>query len=730
MQSVTMTFTGDATHLQETMEKVVNGLNGVKTTAKETSAATVASGVLMADAFKKVATEAFQLAKSALNAFGSTAEQTRALQRTLGGTAEDMSHLGYAANQLGIDTDTLSRSTVMLFGHLLKNDDAAKRLGVSIYEAGGAIKPTTQLLGEIGDKLNQVSDSQERATLTRELFGKNGAAMLDMLRQGGAGMQEFAKQADELGLTLSQKDVNASYQFTLASREMHASLQGIGIQIGRTLLPVMKALVDDVRHAVEWFRHMWTEGGTASTVLKVIVGVIGAFVAAAVLGTAATMAWTAAVAVFEVLSSPITLVLLAVVALAAGFIALVKNFKPVGEAVEILGGIIGTAIGWGISIALKAIKGMIDGLASMLDAGLRVAGAFASLADAVAGFFGFDTGLSDKVNAVRTGLGSITTVIDKTLDDWSKTAKDKGGSVGLAIGNGLVQAINDLHMPTMGNLGAGGNPYAGSGDFQPDFTSGGGKGAIDQRKKAVQDFFKQLIDSSRAGLNELRQNAIDARRQLADTAKNVAKSIADSFSISDITESSFAAYNGVDRLTASFNRRLATMSEFVRNIRKLMGLGLPMTMLVDMVNAGPDKGGAAAKLLAENPQSIADFKAIQASIDEQSSSLGQMIGQAQYGGLVESTSAAAAAGQAQFKGYLGQAANSGFYTPTAEDLSAANGDVYTEITINVAATEATPEEIASAVAFAAKTSSPVPAKAKKKRTAAAAKRASHMTSGM
>lgn len=712
-ENVQFNFKGDASSLKTAAQQTEESLKKVEGAAKNVSTQSVATGVALGNFATKAANEIFKMAKDMLGAFTEVAGQIRQMQRVMGGTAEDISKLRFAAEELGVSTDTVSRSMVIANTHLLRNDDVAKRFGISMRDAAGNVRPWAELLGEMGDRLKGVASNQERATLAREMFGRSGVAMLPLLNQGTDGLKKFGEAAEEAGLVMSSKDLLASKQMNLAIKDLKAQFQGIAVSIGRTFVPVIIAVVDHMKDAVLWFKGLFEEGGRLHGVMKTIGPILGTV--AAVIGTVtvAVKLWGVAQKLLnlDLWANPVGLFALAIVGLIGVIIALVKNFEPVGSALVLFGQVMGTAIGWGVNIALKAISGLISGLSSIMDAGLSVAGFFAKLADTIAGFFGFDTGLEDKVAAVKNGLNNVTNIVTGALNDWGDTAAKKGGEVGERLMSELVAKIKALKMPDFKLPDAKGGDD-GSGERYPTDDGGGGgtkKNPIEERVKALKEFFKTLVDASRAGLNELRQTAIDARKQMADAAKGVAQSISESFSISQLTESSFAAYNGIGRLTDAFQKRLTNLRGFVANIKKLMAMGLPQAMLLDLVNAGPDQGGAAAALIAANPQSIAEFKTIQAQIDRQSASLGGLVAKAQFGGQVSAAEKAAAAGQKEFAGYLGAAKQSGLYKPTAEDYSALRANVKNEININVTGAKATAQEIAAAVAWALKNASHLPA---------------------
>jgi hypothetical protein len=709
-------FTNMAGKVQQASASVQKSASGIAKGAKDVSVQTLAAGVAVGQVYADMAKKALSWAKESLGAFNSIAGDVRKLKGQLGGTAEEMSQLRYAADHVGVSVSTLSRGMVLLTSHLQKGDDAAQRLGVSMVDAQGKIKPSGQLLGEVSDKLNEMGAGLQRSALAKELFGRGVAELNPLLAQGSEGIEKYSEEAKKLGLVLSQDDLDASKKMKYAFNEMHAAVEGIYVAIGRNLVPVMLTFATTAKDVVMWLRKTWTEGGTLSTVLKVVVGTVVALTTATVIYTASIKAWAAvtriATAVQTAFSgalaaNPIGLIIVAIVAYIAAMIYLVKTFKPVGDAAILLGKILGTAIGYGIYIALNAIRLFVDALATLVDAELATVSALVKLANLIPGFSAVDGAfdISSKIEAVRNGVRGMTDVIDTNLSKWADTAKAKGGEYGEKLAKGLVDAIKNLKMP---KLGGGATPDYQQPDYE-DITGGGGGGgkeaatidAIAQRKQMILDFFTQLISTSRDALNAIRTAAVDARKRMDEMSKGIQESLANAFSITALTESSFAKYLGVDALLGAFRKRLADMRSFVANVKKLRDMGLPLEMLQDIVSAGVQGGSAAAQLIVNNPSSIKDFQALQADMASATAEAGATISQAVMGSQVSALTAQANTTQQQFAGYLYQGASLG-YQPTAADLSAGGANISNEVNIDVS-TNADPAEIAAAVAWALKT---------------------------
>ena len=89
----------------------------------------------------------------------------------------------------------------------LKNIDAA--LTANILAAGSQ----DEALGIVADAIQQAGTATERAAIANAAFSRSGIGMVNFLREGSAGLEEFRRQADEAGTIMSEKLVRNAEQF-------------------------------------------------------------------------------------------------------------------------------------------------------------------------------------------------------------------------------------------------------------------------------------------------------------------------------------------------------------------------------------------------------------------------------------------------------------------------------------------------------------------------------------
>lgn len=163
----------------------------------------------------------------------------------LGDRMQDYQRLVYAANQSEVDQETLDtgliRFSKFAYGAQFskKGGNAAKALkdiGISARDSHGKLLPILQLLPLIADKFKAMPESIRKTGLATTLFSRSGANMTPMLNKGGAAMRAQMKDADDLGVVLSNEAIEHSEQFIRAQKRMGGALMGLKLQLGSTLL--------------------------------------------------------------------------------------------------------------------------------------------------------------------------------------------------------------------------------------------------------------------------------------------------------------------------------------------------------------------------------------------------------------------------------------------------------------------------------------------------------------
>jgi hypothetical protein len=217
-------------------DKLIGKLPSVKQLAIGTGAAVAGMGTAL-----------FAMAKTTATSY----DQVRKFSDQLGVSTEFLSKHGLAAEFSGIKQETFNKSIQMLqvrIGEAARDigqgKDAMEALGVQIRDSNNQLKTSEQILPELADAFLNMSNATERAEAASKIFGQRGMAMLQMFKDGSAGLSEMTKEAEKFGLVISDKAANNAAEFNDSLTRVTGSLTGVKNAIAEKLLPTFTGLAN------------------------------------------------------------------------------------------------------------------------------------------------------------------------------------------------------------------------------------------------------------------------------------------------------------------------------------------------------------------------------------------------------------------------------------------------------------------------------------------------------
>jgi len=204
-------------------------------------------------------------------AFGNLAKSAAALIPALSAGAliagvkqvtSKLDDIGKTADQIGITTDALQllRATAESAGVAQSDlDKSVEKLGKGLAEAAmgiGTAKDALKTLnldasdlidlgldgamGKIADEINKLPSPMEKTAVAMQLFGRSGAPMINLLREGSEGMARMQKEARALGIVIDEDLIRnaeeAQTQLDLMSRVIDANLSSALINLAPLLV--------------------------------------------------------------------------------------------------------------------------------------------------------------------------------------------------------------------------------------------------------------------------------------------------------------------------------------------------------------------------------------------------------------------------------------------------------------------------------------------------------------
>lgn len=179
-------------------------------------------------------------------------DQTFKTSRALGvSTASLMAFRNMAKNEAGVGAEefdqALRKMTATLGTAVTEGGTAAQvlqRLGVDAGELSS--QRPDEAFARLADRIKDLKNPYEQARAAQELFGKQGARLLPMFREGAAGIEEYKKKAQELGVALSDFDAAKVVGAHKAFEELGDRIEGMKNQLTVALAPAIQAIGEKI----------------------------------------------------------------------------------------------------------------------------------------------------------------------------------------------------------------------------------------------------------------------------------------------------------------------------------------------------------------------------------------------------------------------------------------------------------------------------------------------------
>jgi hypothetical protein len=185
--------------------------------------------------------------KGAIDAGGALSD----LSEKTGISAETLSSYEYAARMSGTTLDVvagglkkLSTNMVEASGGNKEMQAQFKALGISVTDSNGKLKTNEQVLREVSDRFAEMPNGAEKSAIAVRLLGKSGAEMIPMLNGGAAGLDNFKKTAEELGLVVKDGVVKEMEGLGDQFDTISLAGQGVARKLATEMMPAMMAITE------------------------------------------------------------------------------------------------------------------------------------------------------------------------------------------------------------------------------------------------------------------------------------------------------------------------------------------------------------------------------------------------------------------------------------------------------------------------------------------------------
>lgn len=192
--------------------------------------------------------------------------------RVAGVSVEKFSALAVAAQYSGATQEQV----VKALGKLAAlTPDAAKKLdafGVAMRDTNGKIKDNEALLSAISDRMQQLEKPSDKTALAIAAFGEEGAKLVNVLKDGSAGLEAFQKEAERAGLVVTERAGVAAEIYNDNLTRLSMSTKGLVNSLAEVYIEfanetgIVNELSEAIQGVTAWVRDM--DDGTKRTIVS------------------------------------------------------------------------------------------------------------------------------------------------------------------------------------------------------------------------------------------------------------------------------------------------------------------------------------------------------------------------------------------------------------------------------------------------------------------------------
>ncbi|AKG94526.1 tail tape measure-like protein [Paracoccus phage Shpa] len=190
--------------------------------------------------------------RSQLNA----ADQMSKDAQKIGIPVDELSRLRHAADMSGVSVGSLESSVRNLSRRMASSPQAFQRLGIAVRNANGEMRPTSEVMAEVADRLTEMPDGAEKTALAMELLGRSGADLIPMLNGGADALRGMMQEADDLGIVITPEMGRNAEQFNDNISRLTKQFSGLWTMISANLAPVLVRLSDMMVSLASRFRGL------------------------------------------------------------------------------------------------------------------------------------------------------------------------------------------------------------------------------------------------------------------------------------------------------------------------------------------------------------------------------------------------------------------------------------------------------------------------------------------
>lgn len=108
------------------------------------------------------------------------------------------------------------------------------------------------------------NDEYERAAAAEDIFGGKYADMITLFEAGSEGLKQYAQDAYDKGLIVSEENMNALAEVNSAFEDLDAQMEELKTEFVMHLLPAITSIIEALSEIISWIKQILAEVKSAA----------------------------------------------------------------------------------------------------------------------------------------------------------------------------------------------------------------------------------------------------------------------------------------------------------------------------------------------------------------------------------------------------------------------------------------------------------------------------------
>lgn len=245
------------------------------------------------EAISKTKTELFGLTaavtgtavvfKKAMDDTAAYADEIDKTSIRTGISRKSLQELQYAVSQCGGNFESIQKAVINTNKQMLKVAQGNKtacaayeNLGVSVLDANGEMRDSEAVFYETVNALSKIENQSERNARGLEIFGKSYADLAPLIDAGEGALQNYADEANRLGMVLTDEAIAANVAYTDSMDTMQRTVAGLKQRLATMLMPIVtKAAGTITEFTAKISEFVQNNPETVATIGKIVASLVG-----------------------------------------------------------------------------------------------------------------------------------------------------------------------------------------------------------------------------------------------------------------------------------------------------------------------------------------------------------------------------------------------------------------------------------------------------------------------